>query len=263
MEFSDFKIHIYKGHMQNNFLIEYEDKILLVDGASRPDSVMIPEFVRNGLHRKTGDIKLIAVTHCHPDHAGAAGILRENYGIPVASGKNIDDWYSGFCGTLQHVSDLLQARFMAIKLKSRQKLLYYSKRINPDYMLDDMSPLPFFSDWAAIYAPGHTTHNIMVYNRKNRILYIADTIIDSSGRYLPPIPVLFRAEMKNTLENIRKLKPLYLLLAHSPEAIIRYREEIVDEVLKKLDEGVPLYFRFFYLIAKFTAEYRNHRQRKI
>lgn len=247
--------------MQNNFLVEYGDKILLVDGASRPDSETIPGYIRDVLHREPGDIKLAAVTHCHPDHAGAAGILRERYGIPVASGSDIDTWYSGPCGTLQHISDLLQARFMAVKLRSPQKLLYYAKRLEPDYRLGDMSPLPFFSDWTAIHAPGHTTHNMMLYNENYRVLYVADTIIDSGGRYLPPIPVLFPDEMKDTLEKIRKLEPEYLLLAHSPGGIIRYRDEIIDEVLKKIDAGVPPYFRFFYLIAKFTAEYRKHRKK--
>lgn len=260
MKFKDFKIHVYKGHMQNNFLIEYEDKILLIDGASRPDADTIPVFIKDNLHKKTGDIKLIAVTHCHPDHAGAAGLLRDRFNIPVAAHEDIDTWYSGVCGSIQHILDLLQARFMAVKLKSRQKFLYYNNKLRPDYKLHDMSPLPFFNDWTAIHAPGHTTHNIMLYNKKNRILYIADTVIESGGRYLPPIPVLFPSAMKNTLEKIRKLKPEFILLAHGSESIIPCREDIINEVIKTIDSELPLYFRFFYLIAKFTGEYSKNKE---
>jgi glyoxylase-like metal-dependent hydrolase (beta-lactamase superfamily II) len=263
MKFRDFKIHVYKGHMQNNFLIEYRDKILLIDGGSRPDAASIPGYLEEKLGKTTCDIKLIAVTHCHPDHAGAAGFLRRKFGIPVAAHNDIDIWYSGISGAFQHISDILQARFMAIKLKSRQKLLYYSNRISPDYRLDDMSPLPFFKDWTAIHAPGHTTHNMMLYNKKNRILYVADTIIESSNRYMPPIPVLFPAAMKETLDKIRKLKPGFLLLAHSTGAVIPYSQAIIDEVLNRLDSRMPLYIRFFYLIAKFTGEYRKHKEQKI
>jgi len=260
MNFSDFKIHIYRGHMQNNFLIEYRDKILLIDGASRPDAYKIPEFVKNSLHKNAEDIKLIAVTHCHPDHAGGACLLRQKFGIPLTAHSDIDRWYSGLCGRFQHISDLLQARFMAIKLKSRQKLLYYSNRLSPDYSLHDRSPLPCFKDWVAIHAPGHTTHNMMLYNKKNRMLYVADTIIESNGRYMPPIPVLFPSAMKATLEEIKKLKPKFLLLAHGTEPIIPYRDDIIKEVIKTINTKIPLYIRFFYLIAKFTGEYRKHKE---
>ncbi len=261
MQFKNFKIHVYKGYVQNNYLVEYSDRILMVDGACRPDMQRIASFVKDELKREISDIKLTAVTHCHPDHAGAAHLLREKFGIPVAAPYDIDDWYSGIGGFLQHVSDTFQANFMALKMKTKMKRLYYRRRLEPDHKLYDGSPLPFFSDWKAIHAPGHTSHNIMLYNEENKLLYIADSIIDTGGKYLPPVPVLFPADMKNSLNKIKEIKPEIILLAHSPSPFIEYNEEMIDRTIRKVDAKDPVFIRMFYLISKFTGEYRKGKKR--
>jgi glyoxylase-like metal-dependent hydrolase (beta-lactamase superfamily II) len=264
-KYKDFTLHIYKGYVQNNFLIEYKDKILLLDGACRPDADLIAEFVKNNLQRDIRDLKLTAVTHCHPDHAGAAHILREKYNVPAAAPRNIDLWYSGIGGTMQHISDTLQSQFMAKQMKPELKIksesLFYKRLLKPDYMLDDQSPLPFFSDWKAISAPGHTIHNVMLYNEKNRLLYVADTMINSRGKFLPPVPVLFPRAMKETLLKIKKLKPDIILFAHSESSLLPYREEMIDETIRRIDARDSIFIRFFYLISQFTGEYRRNKEK--
>jgi glyoxylase-like metal-dependent hydrolase (beta-lactamase superfamily II) len=262
MKFKNFTIHTYKGYVQNNFLIEYKDKILLLDGACRPDADRIADFIRNSLGRNINDLKLTAVTHCHPDHEGGAVILRNKYHVPAAAPYDIDLWYSGFGGRLQHLSDTVQSQFMAKQMKQNPKSesLFYKRLLNPDYKLHDKSPLPFFDDWEAISAPGHTFHNIMLYNRKSGLLYIADTIISSRGKFLPPIPVLFPTAMKETLLKIKKLKPEMILFAHGDTPIMTYSDNMIDETLTKVDSKKSLFIKFFYLISKFTGEYRKNKE---
>jgi len=264
IRFKNFTIHIYKGYVQNNFLIEYRNKILLIDGACRPDAELIADFVRNNLKRDIKDLKLTAVTHCHPDHAGAAHILKEKYNVPAAAPRDIDLWYSGIGGILQHLSDTLQSQFMAKQMKPELKIksetLFYKRLLEPDYKLDDQSRLPFFSDWKAISAPGHTSHNIMLYNEENKILYVADSIINSRGKFLPPVPVLFPEAMKNTLLKIKSLHPEIILFAHSDSALMPYREAMIDETIKRIDSKDSLFIRFFYTISKFTTEYRKNKE---
>ena len=229
----------------------------------RPDVDNIAIFVKEKLNRDIKDLKLTAVTHCHPDHAGAAHLLREKYGVPVAAPHDIDVWYSGIGGFFQHLSDTFQANFMAMKMKTKLKRLYYRRKLNPDYSLYDGSELPFFPDWKAIHAPGHTIHNIMLYNENNKLLYIADTIIASNGKYLPPVPVLFPSMMKETLLKIKEIKPEIILLAHSPSPFFEYNEDMIDKTLKKIDAKDSRYIRFFYLISKFTGEYRRNKKRDL
>lgn len=262
MKFKDFTLHVFEGYVQNNFIVEYKDKILLIDGATSPDAEPIAGFVTNKLGRDIADLKLTAVTHCHPDHAGAADILRGKYRIPVAAPRDIDLWYSGIGGYLQHKSDTWQSQFMAKQLKENLKTesLHYKRLLYPDYKLDDNSVLPFFSDWRAIHAPGHTSHNVMLYNESNRLLYVADTMINSRKKYLPPVPVLFPMAMKKTLMKIKELNPKLILFAHSSSPVMQYNEVMVDETVKKVDSVDSIYIRLFYLISKFTGEYRKNRE---
>lgn len=255
-EFADFNIHTYKGYVQNNYLIEYPHGILILDGASRPDVKGIQKIVEEKLKKQMSDVKLIAVTHCHPDHAGAASILRKNHDIAIAAPHNIDAWYSGPGGALQHISDTLQSRFMAVKLKSKHKFLYYKRKIKPDHKLYDGSLIPLFNDWEAIHAPGHTLHNMILFNKKNRIVYVSDTVIYNKGKYLPPVPVLFPCSMKKTLLKIKELNPEYILLAHGYDGIMKYKEAIIDEVIERVEKGNSGYIRFFYMLSKFSREYK-------
>lgn len=264
MKFSDFKIHTYKGYVQNNFIIEYNDRLLLLDGLSRPDSEKISGFINNEVGRDISELKLIAVTHCHPDHAGAAVLLRERYSIPISAPHDIDLWYSGIGGATQHLSDTIQTEYMTKIQKPgiKYESLKYDRMLKPDYPLTQNSPLPFFSDWRAVHAPGHTYHNMIFFNEKHRILYLADCVIDAGKKYLPPVPVLFPETMKNTLTTIKELKPELLLFAHSNNSIQPYMDEIIDEAYSRVDMRDSLFIRFFYLLSKFTPEYRKHREKR-
>lgn len=259
MIFKDYKIHHFRGYVQNNYLVEYNDKILIVDGASRPDARPLADYITGTMNSSIDKLKLIAVTHCHPDHAGAVGYLRKKYNTPVAAPEDIDVWYSGIGGTIQHISDTLQSKYMARKMKSRHRFLSYDRKIRPDYGLRDGMELPFFPDWKAISAPGHTSHNIFLYNSTNGVLYVADTIIESKGKFLPPVPVLFKNEMIETLMKIKTIKPAILLLAHGPSPFYEYDEKMIDDTIKKIETGSPAYIRMFYFISKFTGEYRNYK----
>ncbi len=260
MKFKEFKIHYFKGYVQNNYIVEYKDKILIIDGASRPDVDPLYEYITKQLNSPVEKVKLFAVTHCHPDHAGAAGIFRKKFGTPIAAPHDIDEWYHGFRGTLQHLSDTLQSRFMARKMKSKHRVLYYNKRINPDFKLYDRSVLPGFDDWEAIHSPGHTMHNISFYNKKYGILYISDTIIDSRGKFLPPVPVLFPELMKQTLRRIAMIQPEYLLLAHGEKPFYKFNQKMIDDTIRIINAGPPLFIRLFYFISKFTNVYRKNRE---
>ena len=262
-EFKDFKIHVHKGYVQNNFLIAYEDKILLTDGACKTDVDKIAEFIKVELKRDIQDLKLIVVTHSHPDHAGAAFLLRKKFNIPVAAFHTIDLWYSGIGGAMQQISDILQMQFMATQVnrKLNLKSQKYKRILKADFSLTDQSTLPFFEDWQVIHGAGHTAHNILLYNEKNSILYIADTIINVKGKFFPPVPVLFPCAMKNTLLKIKELNPKIVLCAHSDPPILEYREEMADKVLKKLDFEHTPFIKFFYNFSKFTPEYRKNKEK--
>ena len=74
-----YKIHEINGHIQSSYIIEYQDKILLTDCATKADLRKIEHFIHQDLGRKMEDIKLAVVSHMHPDHAGLANLLQKKY----------------------------------------------------------------------------------------------------------------------------------------------------------------------------------------
>ncbi|HPX92532.1 MAG TPA: MBL fold metallo-hydrolase, partial [Spirochaetota bacterium] len=71
------KIHKIKGYINSVFIAEYDHGLLLMDGGSPADVELIENFCKDTLKRDVRDIKLSVVSHMHPDHSGAAPILRK------------------------------------------------------------------------------------------------------------------------------------------------------------------------------------------
>lgn len=79
------KLHKLDGYIQTIYLVEYNDKLLLLDGCSRADIPVLKRFITNTLQRPFHDLNLVIVTHMHPDHAGAAHKLRTLTGCKIAA----------------------------------------------------------------------------------------------------------------------------------------------------------------------------------
>ncbi len=63
-------IHTLEGYIQNIYLVEYPDKLMLLDGCCRADVDTVFDYITEQLKRPITDLKLIVVTHMHPDHIG-------------------------------------------------------------------------------------------------------------------------------------------------------------------------------------------------
>lgn len=210
----NFKIHHIEGWIEEIYIVEYSDKILLLDGATSQDTEKIYHFITKKLNRKITDLKLSLVSHLHPDHSAAAYKLRQQYNIPIAAHKNIDDWYKGFGGRFQHKMDELLAFYVSRKQKRPFKILKHPVVLKPDYFIDDGDNIPFFEDWKVIFAPGHTNHQLTFYHPEEKILYAADVAVCVNQRLQLPYPVELKDLAKNTLLKLSELDVETLLLAH-------------------------------------------------
>jgi glyoxylase-like metal-dependent hydrolase (beta-lactamase superfamily II) len=208
------KLHIFKGYITNLFIAEYSRGLLLLDGASPADLEVIEEFCREKLNRPVSDIRLAVVTHMHPDHSGAAPLLRKKYGTKIAAYKNIDQWYAGFTGWMQHILDCLMAQIVAVRQGTRISRVFSKRITKPDFLLDDGDNLPLFHDWGIIYTPGHTTHDIALFHAGKKMLYCGDSIVEVRNRYYLPLPVIYRESMKNSYMSMASLGAETILLPH-------------------------------------------------
>ncbi len=223
------KLHKLDGYIQVILLAEYEDKLLLLDGCSRADVTLIKDFITKTLHRPLTDLQLIVVTHMHPDHAGAAHKLRKITGCKIASANVEGQWYSGFDGKLMHITDLLLTRWVASKKQQKQRWLWYSSTLKPDYKLNDADNLPGFNDWQAIATQGHTDRDLSLHHLPSGRIYIADLIVAIKKGYIAPFPLFYPERYRNSLMKIAKLNANSIILAHGGE--VNLTQQDFDHVL--------------------------------
>jgi len=66
--------------------------------------------------------------------------------------------------------------------------------------------------------------------------------------------------MKQTLRRIAMIQPEYLLLAHGEKPFYKFNQKMIDDTIRIINAGPPLFIRLFYFISKFTNVYRKNRE---
>ncbi|MCL1126136.1 MBL fold metallo-hydrolase [Shewanella surugensis] len=211
------QLHHIKGYIQSIYLVEYPDKLLLLDGCSRADVPLLQEYIQVKLQRELYDLKLVMVTHMHPDHAGAADLLRRLTGCKIATANVSGQWYSGMEGRLMHLTDILLTLWVANKMKKPRRNIYYSSQLQADYQLNDDERLPDFDDWKVISTQGHTDRDISLYHKLSDRLYVADLMVKVKTKFIPPFPVFYPNRYRDSLKKVQSLNPKIVALAHGGE----------------------------------------------
>ena len=211
------KIHTIRGYIQSIYLVEYSDKLLLLDGCSRIDHDCVIDYIEHTLKRSRHDLTLILVTHMHPDHAGGVHSLAKTCGANIATSNAPGQWYSGFDGLLMHWTDMLLAAYVGKRKGKRWQLRYYPRHLKADHYLADGMTLPDFDDWQIIHTPGHTDRDIAVLHLPSQRIYVADLMVKVKGKLLAPFPLFYPKHYCHSLLAIKLLAPSSLLLAHEGE----------------------------------------------
>lgn len=208
------QIHRLQGYIQEIYLVEYPHGLLLLDGMSRCDIDMLRRFVTHDLARPFTDLKLVVVTHMHPDHAGAAQALRHITGCAIASAHHRRQWYGGLHGIGKLAVDMYLAHWMAGKMKKPRRNIWYWPYLKPDYRLRHGNALPGFEDWCVLETPGHTDRDLSVYHAASSTAYTGDLILKLRRGLAVPFPVFLPDAYRASLQQIADLQPQTLLLAH-------------------------------------------------
>lgn len=257
MNFPSFTIHIIEGYISSIYLVEYDDRMLLLDGGCVNDVKRIEDYCNLVLNRSPGDIKLAVVSHMHPDHAGGAAALRKKYGIAIAAHKDVDLWYSGLGGSLQHKLDCYMAMGVARRTKRSWERMLFKPVIHPDYLFNDLQVLPFFEDWAVLHTPGHTLHDIVLYHQQEALLYIGDIICDVKGKMLLPLPVMFPAHMENSYNKLAVLNPSTILMAHGGVKQTENASSLFLSMKEQLSQPPNSLMRRVYRLSVFSPEIKR------
>jgi len=208
------KLHTLQGYIQHIYLVESEQGLLLLDGCSRADVGNVCQFVKQELKRNLSDLKLIVVTHMHPDHAGGAHALRQRTGAKIACHPKAPGWYSGMAGRAAHLIDVALTWYVASRLSKPKRHIWYPAILKPDVLLAEGQALPVFSDWQVHYTPGHTDHDISLCYKPEGMLYVADLMVKVKGALTPPYPLCHPNQYRASLQKVADMPVSTLLFAH-------------------------------------------------
>lgn len=225
-----FKIHPIQGYIQTTYLIENDKGLLLLDTGTSLDAEVVLDFIENSLKRPLSDLKLIALSHAHPDHTGGLNHIQKKTKAPLAASKDINLWYKGVNGFVCHKVDLILTLFVAKKLKKKLHYIKSPRRVKIDYTLNNNDGLPYFEDWRVYKNDGHTQGDLSFYN--NKTIYVGDNLIKLKRLYKAPYPMHNPTEYIKTLEFYKKFKTF--ILAHSE--VCEPSAEDLQKVIKKVPD---------------------------
>lgn len=208
------KHHIIQGYIQHIHLIEYEHGCLMLDGGCRADLATIQDFFMTILKRPVTDLKVVMVTHLHPDHAGCVAALKQLTQCTVVTGTYTAPWYAGWKGRLAHLVDMGLAIWVAGRMGKKRQNIWYSPILREDHQLQDGDVVPGFEDWHIINTPGHTDRDISLVNPTEKLIYVADLIVSVKQQLCAPILVYFPKQYKASLARLKHYVGYMLLMAH-------------------------------------------------
>ncbi len=193
----------------------------LIDAGSKFDKGRILKQTRDR------DLKLLALTHVHPDHQGAAHAVCEEYGIPLAC----------------HVDDVeaMEGR-RPVQEASRNhpaNRLFHIISEGPPHKVDR----PFeagetIAGFQVIHAPGHARGEVIFWRESDRVAICGDVVRNISFllmrtglREPPPFFTVDIEENRRSIRKLAELKPEITLPGHGPaieghEGIERLAEKV-------------------------------------
>lgn len=224
-------IHHLSGYIQSMYLIENEAGLLLLDSGTSSDVKMVLSFIKENLKRPITDLKVVVISHAHPDHSGGAYYYRKETGALIVAPSMLNDWYAGLSGLFTYAIDIFLTYVVARKKKKEFRNVLFPRKIAIDKSVEEGDVIPIFNDWLALETPGHTSCDISLYHPNSGVIYIGDILISSSKGPFAPYPVFNPQEYKTSLNRLIELPINEYLLSHNGPQY--YEKHQLSKVLEK------------------------------
>jgi len=192
---------LLRGH-PHYYLNTYIADGILIDAATR--------FARGRLLRQVAgkSVRMVALTHCHPDHQGCVKAVCEKLRVPLAC----------------HELDVPAMEGRASMLAGRPDPLLFRFVAGPPHpvsqVLRDGDELGSFR---VVHAPGHTPGHVLFFRPTDRLVIAGDILANINmvtGRpSLREPPRVFSAnalQNRRSLMILRDLKPSIVCFGHGP-----------------------------------------------
>jgi hydroxyacylglutathione hydrolase len=158
------------------------------------------------------ELSMLALTHVHPDHQGAAKDVCEARGIPLACHADDVDAMEGRRPVQEASADNPINRFIA--------RIWQGPPCKVERVLNEGDEVAGFR---VIHAPGHARGEVVFFRESDRVAICGDVIRNMSyATGLPGIkepPVIFTydpAENRRSIRKLAELNPSLILPGHGP-----------------------------------------------
>jgi glyoxylase-like metal-dependent hydrolase (beta-lactamase superfamily II) len=190
-------------HLINAYLIRTPAGEVLIDACTR----WATRHILRQLHGR--QLTLVALTHVHPDHQGAAAEVCQRFGVPLACHEADADVMEG---------KQPMAPDNALVRLGHRLLSGPAYPVEVRYQGGEL-----LGDWRVIHAPGHTPGHVIYFRERDRTAIVGDVIRNASLRGglgdLNETPHIFSVDpLQNRLSMrlLADLQPLLLCFGHGP-----------------------------------------------
>jgi len=208
------------------------ERLCLIDtGVAGAQDVISKALQKTG--KDLSEVEVIILTHSHPDHIGAASLIRRQSGAQVWAHPNEQEWIED---TVRQGRDRPVPGF--------DQLVYGSVEV--DRLLNDGDILSLGSDSTlkVLHTPGHSAGSISLLAEEEGILFSGDVIPHPGGM---PIYEDISA-LANSLVRLAKIENLTVL--HSSWAAPLYGQSAVEAIR----EGMRYLKTIHAVVMKVDAE---------
>jgi glyoxylase-like metal-dependent hydrolase (beta-lactamase superfamily II) len=190
-------------HLINTWLIRVPAGDVLVDAGTRWAA---PGIVRR-LRGRT--MAMVALTHVHPDHQGAAAAVCRRFGVPLACHADDVDAMEG--------RRRMAPRTLPVRLFDR----LWSGPPHPVEVRWRGGEM--LGEWRVVHAPGHTPGHVVFFRERDRAAVVGDVVRNFTFRgglgRLAETPHVFSVDPARNRESMRLLlglRPRILCCGHGP-----------------------------------------------
>jgi len=222
------KIHQVKTRLVNSYIVEYPDRLLVVDVAVKCHRYVLG-FIEQELKRPVSDVALVICTHDDADHMGGvfalARLCSADVAVPLAAGRASHKLVNNPTGALRRfvtsVREMFRARAWdmyfnkdrdraAVKQAKHQQALEEStpdaeRKVND--RLQGGQAIPGFDDWQVVHTPGHTWDSCCYYHPLSSSLITGDTLL-GSGKENRLVVASIYSSRRQTRATLKKLSTL-------------------------------------------------------
>lgn len=193
---------------------------ILIDAGMRWDRYRLLRQLRGR------EVKMVALTHCHPDHQGIAALVCKKYGVPLAC----------------HEADAaaMEGREPMWPRNWILKLGHWAWSGPPHPVQRVLRHGDHIGNFRVVHTPGHTPGHVVYFRESDGVAIVGDAItnvhfIEAKADLRLP-PALFSADpgaMRCSLRRLVELRPAVVCFGHGPPL---YDLKPLEEYLERVEQ---------------------------